>query len=95
MKGRGEQDSTLAQLNGRLMAVEEISRALGLQVKELQGEVSELEDTVRSRDERIAELEAEVETMRRTLSHYQNANTPPSSASPGHKRHKKEVRQAR
>ncbi len=95
MKGRGKQDSTLAQLNGRLRAVEGISRALGLQVKELQGEVHGLEDTVRSRDERIAELEAENDTMRRTLSYYQNSNTPPSSASLEHKRRKREVRRAR
>ncbi len=99
MKGkrreRGEPGHELAQLRGMFSASEERARARDRKISELQESVAELKGEIGVRDERIAELEAEVGTMRRTLSYYQNSNTPPPSASLEHKRRKREVRLAR
>ncbi len=92
---RTEPDHAWAQLLGMFNAAEERARARDRQISELQESVAELKDNISARDERIAMLEAEAKTMRRTLSYYQNPNTPPSSASLEHKRRKREVRRAR
>ncbi len=97
MAGRrgGNLGHVVAELSGRLMAVEERARERDLRIREMQKRVAGLEAAVEARDARIAGLEAENDTMRRTLSYCQNANTPPSSALPGHKRRKRKVRRAR
>ena len=86
---RGNLDHVVAELSGRLMAVEELARERDVQIREMQKRITELEDAVEARDGRITELEAENDTMRRTLSYYQNANTPPPSASLEHKKRKR------
>ena len=79
---RGSLDHVVAELGGRLMAVEERARERDLQIGEMQKRIAELEDAVEARDGRITELEAEADTMRRTPSYYQNPNTPPPHGAP-------------
>ena len=88
MAGRrsGNLDHVVAELSGRLMAVKERARERDLRIREMQKRIAGLEEAIEARDGRIAMPEAENEAMRRTLSYYQNPNTPPPSASPWRKR---------
>ncbi len=81
---RGNLEHVVAELSGRLMAVEERAGERDLRIREMQKRITGLEDAVEALDWRIAELEAENDTVRRTLSYYQNSNTPPSPASLEH-----------
>ena len=90
--GRGHVEE---QLRGRISAFESWRARDRARIADLEREVVEARLESAGARAEVAELRAEVETMRRTLSYYQNSNTPPSAASLEHKRRKREVRLAR